>query len=108
MHEHMTDYTAHVQLPDAVLGTMFHIMLLKSDAVTFSALRVGTDTWLSFGVTASSDDDATMIISNVIHTVSHMTPVHIPAGYDESVTHLFETAPLIVTAGRTVVHSQGV
>lgn len=104
----MTDYTAHVQLPDAALGAMFHEMILKSDDPTFSALRVGADTWLSFGVTASSDDDATMIISNVVHAVGHTHPSFIPTGYDESVTHLFETAPLIVTAGRTVIHSSGV
>lgn len=104
----MTDYTAHVQLPDAALGAMFHDMTLKSDDVTFSALRVGADTWLSFGVTAGSDDDATMIISNVIHTVSRTYPTLIPAGYEDGVTHLFETAPLVVTAGRTVVHSSGV
>lgn len=108
MNETTTDYTAHVTVPDGLVGTMFHEILMTLDNVTFSALRVGATTWLSFGVNASSDDEATTLILGVMYSVSRLEATHIPEGYDESLPQLFETAPLVVTSGRTVVFSQGV
>lgn len=105
---HMTDYTAHVQLPDAAVGLMFHEMLAGMDTVTFSVMRTGSSTWISFGVNAGSDDDATMLVSSIVYSVSRLKSKNVPEGYDEDLPALFETAPMIVTAGRTVVHSSGV
>lgn len=106
--EHMTDYTAHVQLPDASVGAMFHEMIVNLNTVTFSAMRTGSESWISFGVHAESDDNATMLISSIMYSVGRLHPKFIPEGYDVDLVTLFETAPLVVTAGRTVVHSQGV
>lgn len=106
-----TDYTAHIQLPDAQIGTMFHEMLteLNLETVTFSALRVGGSTWLSIGLRAGSDDAATMIIGAIKYTVSKLgQPKLIPDGYDNDIVSLFETATTVVTSGRTVIHSEGV
>lgn len=106
-----TDYTAHIQLPDAPVGTMFHALLMDlcQDTVTFSALRVSGSAWLSFGVQASSDDNATMLIGAIKYTVSKLgQPKEIPEGYDKDIVSLFETATTIVTSGRTVIHSEGV
>lgn len=110
MNENDTDYTAHVQLPDAGVGQMFHTLLVDFDlnTVTFSALRVGSSTWLSFGVTASTDDDATMLISAIKYSVSKLIPDTVPNGYDPDIASMFGSANTIVTAGRTVIHSEGV
>lgn len=108
MNETTTDYTAHVNVPDGLVGTMFHEILMTLDNVTFSTLRVGAATWLSFGVNASSDDEAITLILGVMYSVSRLKATHIPEGYDESLPQLFETATLVVTSGRTVVFSQGV
>lgn len=103
-----TDYTAHVQLPDGVVGSMFHETVMTFDTVTFSALRVGSSTWLSFGVHAETDDTATMLVSSIMYAASRITPhsARIPEGYDENLPSLFETAPLVICAGRTVIHSE--
>lgn len=104
-----TDYTAHVQLPDAAIGSMFHTLLFRLGTVTFSALRVSGSTWLSFGVQASSDDEATMLISAIKYSVSRFAgPDVLPEGYEPGVVTLFETANTVVTSGRTVIHSEGI
>lgn len=106
----MTDYTAHLELPDAPVGALFQNLVLETDSVTCSTVRSGNGTWLSFGVDADSDDEATMLVSVVRHRVSKMDipPGLIPEGYDGSVAGGFEHTPLIITSGRTVIHSEGV
>lgn len=108
----MNDYTAHIQLPDAPVGALFQNAVLDAPNVSCSTVRSGNGTWLSFGVNASSDDEASMQVSTVRLTVSRMNPKSfwdlIPGGYDPSIFSLFEQVPMIITSGRTVIHSEGI
>lgn len=105
----MNEYTAHIQVPDAVLGSMFQQMVLEESMVTCCTLRSGSGTWLSFGVSADDDDTAVSEIGAVRHRVSLKRPTNlIPEGYEIEVAEVFASSFMIVTNGRTVVHSEGI
>src|SRR5690606_20528027 len=100
----MTDYTAHVQVPDAAIGAVLHDLVL-GEGVSCATLRSGQGTWLSFGLNADGDDAVTMEVGRIRHVVSvYDTPL--PEGYESLIS--FESAPLIITHGRTVIYSEGV
>lgn len=104
----MSEYTAHVQVPDAAIGNVLHHQLVELESVTCVTLRSGGGTWLSIGLDAENDMQATMLMSMLRYTVSRETPEldMMPEGYEN--LEPFETAPLIITHGRTVVHSEGI
>lgn len=102
----MSEYTAHVQMPDAPLGSVFYNLVMQHNDITFAATRSGQSTWLSFGVDADSDDHAQMKVGTIRHDVSRMKPEAIPELYEESAVEGFKHCPMIVTNGRTVVHSE--
>ena len=104
----MTDYTAHVEVPDAAIGAVLHEAVLGQESVTCATLRSGNGTWLSFGVEAGSDDQATTTAATVRYRVSQQGVTAVPVGYDQESLHLFENAPMIITCGRTVIHSEGI
>ena len=104
----MTDYTAHVQVPDAAIGAVLHEAVLGFDEVSCATLRSGQGTWLSFGVHSDSDDHATMQVASVRYNVSKLRPLIVPTGYESESIQLFESAPMIITCGRVVIHSEGV
>jgi hypothetical protein len=104
----VTEYTAHVQVPDAAIGASLHDAVLGTHSVTCASLRSGQGTWLSFGVNEDTDDDATMLIGDIRYRASRDAGVNIPEGYEPDSLLAFETAPMIVTHGRTVIHSEGV
>jgi hypothetical protein len=104
----MTEYTAHVQVPDAVMGAALHEAVLGIHRVTCATLRSGSGTWLSFGFNADTDDAATMMLSGIRYHASRPGRVTVPAGYDIDSIRGFESAPMIVTHGRTVIHSEGI
>lgn len=102
----MNEYTAHVQVPDAAIGAVLHDMVLGDDDVKCCTLRSGSGTWLSFGFHADSDDNASFLAASVRYQASHRGSVTLPEGYEDVLA--FETAPMIITSGRVVVHSEGV
>jgi len=104
----MSEYTAHVQVPDAAIGAVLHDVVLGSPDVTCTNLRSGSGTWLSFGFNAESDDDATMMASNIRYHASRETDIAVPRGYEKESLLSFESAPMIITQGRVVIHSEGV
>lgn len=104
----MTEYTAHVQVPDAAIGAVLHDVVLGHEAVTCSTLRSGNGTWLSVGFHADSDDAASMVASAIRYQASRAEEVVVPLGYEVESLKSFESAPMIVTCGRVVVHSEGV
>lgn len=103
----MSEYTAHVQLPDTVIGTVLFDLTFDHPNVTTAILRGGHGSWLSFGVNAESDSEAVIAVDKVRMDISRMTDVEVE-GYDEHVIAGFETAAMIMTNGRTVVYSMGV
>lgn len=104
----MNEYTAHVEVPDAVIGAVLHEAVLGRDSVTCATLRSGNGTWLSFGIQADSDDEASMLASTIRYRASRQKGMVVPDGYDAESIRLFENAPMIITCGRTVIHSEGV
>lgn len=104
----MNECTAHVQLPDAALGSMFQMLVLEDDRVTFCSSKFGGASWISFGVMSFSEEDAINAIIGVRKKVSLSTVSSIPKGYGPDVVSLFESAPMIVTSGRTVAYCEGV
>ena len=104
----MNEYTAHVQLPDAAIGAVLHDVVLGHGAVTCTTLRSGSGTWLSFGFHADSDDQASMAASSIRYHSSRVQDVDAPFGYEVESIMSFETAPMIVTSGRVVIHSEGI
>ena len=104
----MMEYTAHVQVPDAAIGAVLHDVVLGHEAVTCSTLRSGNGTWLSYGFHADSDDAASMVASSIRYHSSRPQEVTVPVGYEVDSLRSFESAPMIVTQGRVVVHSEGV
>lgn len=102
------EYTAHVQVPDAAIGAVLHDVVLGHESVSCSTLRSGNGTWLSIGFHADGDDTASMMASAIRYHASRMTGTFIPDGYDAESLRSFESAPMIVTQGRVVVHSEGV
>lgn len=102
------EYTAHVQVPDAAIGAVLHDLVLDHGAVTCATLRSGQGTWLSFGFHTEDDDEASMLCSTIRYNVSRIENIGVPEGYEADSLKSFETAPLIVTCGRVVVHSEGV
>lgn len=104
----MTEYTAHVQVPDAAIGAVLHDVVLGSTDVTCCTLRSGNGTWLSFGFHADSDDNASMLVSTIRYQSSHATDVAVPLGYEPKSLRSFESAPMIIVCGRTVIHSEGI
>ena len=104
----MTEYTAHVQVPDAALGAALHYAVLGTHGVTCASLRSGQGTWISFGVNEDYDDNAIMLIEDIRYRASRNDRILIPEGYEQDSLLAFETAPMIVTHGRTVIHSEGV
>ena len=104
----MTDYTAHVEVPDAAIGAVLHEAVLGRESVTCATLRSGNGTWLSFGIEADSDDEATTLAATIRYRVSQQKDTVVPVGYDPQSLPLFESAPMIITCGRTVIHSEGI
>lgn len=102
----MNDCTAHVQLPDAALGSMFQMLVLEDDRVTFCSSKFGGASWISFGVMSFSEDDTINAIIDVRNKVSQSIVPSVPEGYGPGVVSLFETAPMIVTSGRAVAYSE--
>jgi hypothetical protein len=102
------DYTAHVQVPDAAIGAVLHSIVLEMENVVCATLRSGNGTWLSFGLQVDSDDQAAMLTSTIRYHASQPRDMLMPDGYDEGSLKGFETAPLIVTCGRVVIHSEGI
>ena len=102
------EYTAHVQVPDAAIGAVLHDVVLGHEAVTCATLRSGNGTWLSVGFNADDDATASMVVSVIRYHASRRTGTVIPDGYDAESLRSFESAPMIVTQGRVVVHSEGV
>lgn len=103
----MSEYTAHVQLPDTVIGTGLFDQTFGHEIVTTALLRGGHGTWLSFGINAESDYEAVLSVGKVRMDVSRTADVRIE-GYEDGALVAFETAPMIVTNGRTVVYSEGI
>ena len=104
----MNDCTAHVLLPDAALGSMFQMLVLEDDRVTFCSSKFGGTSWISFGVMSFSEEDTINAIIDVRNKVSQSTVPSVPEGYGPGVVSLFETAPMIVTSGRTVAYCEHV
>ena len=104
----MTEYTVHVQVPDAAIGAVLHEVLLHFTDVTCTNLRSSGGTWLSFGLNKESDDDATMRISAIRYHASRAVIDTIPEGYDKESLLSFETAHMIIAQGRVVIHSEGI
>lgn len=104
----MSEYTAHVQVPDAAIGAVLHDVLLHFHDVDCCTLRSGNGTWLSFGFHAEADDLATMLVSTIRHHASRETNIAVPLGYEKESLLSFENAPMIITCGRVVIHSEGV
>lgn len=104
----MTEYTAHVQVPDAAIGAVLHDVVLGFTDVACCTLRSGNGTWLSFGFNSDSDAAATMLASTIRYHSSSTTDVAVPLGYEPESLRSFETAPMIIICGRTVIHSEGV
>lgn len=105
----MTEYTTHVQVPDAAIGAVLHKTLLGHEAVTCATLRSGSGTWLSFGFNADSDDSATMMASTIRYRASRpRKDIIMPEGYDIESLLSFESAPMIITQGRVVIYSEGI
>ena len=102
----MTEYTAHIQAPDAPTGAILHDQLLDRAEVSCAALRSGGGTWLSVGIRADSDDEATMTLSTLRYQISAVRGITPPEGYSEDFLASFEHAPMILCHGRTVVHSE--
>lgn len=103
------EYTAHVQVPDAAIGAVLHDVVLGHEAVTCSTLRSsGNGTWLSVGFHADSDDAASMMMSAIRYHAGNVKEVAVPIGYEADSLRSFESAPMIITQGRVVVHSEGV
>lgn len=103
----MSEYTAHVQLPDMMIGTVLLDLTFGHPDVTTAILRGGHGTWLSFGVDAESDSEAVLVVDKIRMNISQTTGVQI-SGYEDGALVAFETAPMIMTNGRCVVHSMGV
>jgi len=104
----VTEYTAHVQVPDAAIGAVLHDVVLGQQAVTCSTLRSGHGTWLSIGYNADTDDEASMTVASIRYHASRAEVLVVPEGYEPSSLLSFESAPMIVTQGRTVIYSEGV
>lgn len=104
----MTEFTAHIQLPDAAIGAVLYDIALGRPEITCATLKSGNGTWLSVGFHADSDDEATMLISTTRYQIGQMRGVAVPEGYEESSLQNFDGAPMIITCGRTVVYSEGV
>ncbi len=102
------DYTAHVQVPDAAIGAVLHGIVLGMDNVVCATLRSGNGTWLSFGLEVDSEDEACMMVSSIRYHASQPRDIPMPDGYDVGSLSGFENAPLIVTCGRVVIHSEGI
>ena len=102
----MSEYTAHVQVPDAAIGGVLQYQLLDMEAVACVTLRSGGGTWLSVGLDADDDMQVVMLVAMVRYAVSRLTDLELPEGYDS--LEAFETAPLIIIHGRTVIHSEGI
>jgi hypothetical protein len=102
------DYTAHVQVPDAAIGAVLHSIVLEMDNVDCATLRSGNGTWLSFGLQVDSDDEAAMLASTVRYHASLPREMLMPDGYDGDSLKGFETAPLVITYGRVIIHSEGI
>lgn len=104
----MSEYTAHVQVPDAAIGAVLHDLVLGHEAVTCATLRSGNGTWLSYGFHSDSDDDASMVAGAIRYHVSQSDYSPMPNGYQQESLSLFGHAPLIVTCGRVVIYSEGI
>lgn len=104
----MSEYTAHVQVPDAAIGAVLHDVVLGHASVTCSTLRSGNGTWLSYGFHAGSDDEASLVASSIRYHSSRVQEVAVPIGYEVESLKSFESAPMIVTCGRVVIHSEGI
>lgn len=103
------DYTVHVQVPDAAIGAVLHNLVLEQEEVACATLRSGNGTWLSFGLHVDSDDQAIMTTGAVRYLVSEpIDEIMMPAGYEVGSLKSFETAPMILTSGRTVIYSEGI
>lgn len=102
----MNEYTAHVQVADAAIGAVLHDVVLGDDEVTCATLRSGGGTWLSFGFHADGDDNASFMVNSIRYHASRANVVVLPDGYDDLLA--FDAAPMIITCGRVVIHSEGV
>lgn len=82
--------------------------LIDKDAVTMTAMRNEGGTWVSFGVEAPTDDAVVMIVAGLRYNIcrEEQELLVLPEGYDS--LGAFESAPLIITSGRTIVHSEGI
>ena len=106
----MTDYTAHVMVPDAVIGATFVDLVLDQYGVDCATLRCGAESWLSIGFSAEADDEAVIKVSGLRERIKNKTEtsVRFPEGYASNALEMFQSSPMIVTHGRTVVYSEGV
>lgn len=104
----MTDYTAHVMVPDVKIGGVFQDIVLGQWGVACATLRAGAESWLSIGLSAETDDEATLAVSRLRDDVKALKGVQFPEGYGENALDMFADSPMILTHGRTVVFSQGV
>lgn len=104
----MTEYTAHVQVPDAAIGSTLHGVVLGHPDVTSCTLRSDNGTWLSFGFRSETEHGAVMLVSTIRYHSSRVTDFDVPRGYERDSLLSFETAPMIVTCGPVVVHSEGI
>lgn len=102
----MNEYTAHVQVPDSATGAVLHEVLLGDDDVTCCTLRSGSGTWLSFGFHSDTDDNASFLVNSIRYHASRANVVILPDGYEDLLA--FDAAPMIITCGRVVIHSEGV
>jgi len=102
------EYTAHVQVPDAAIGAVLHSIVLEMENVDCATLRSGNGTWLSFGLQVDNDDQAAMLTSTIRYRASQPRDMLMPDGYDGGSLSGFENAPMILTCGRVVIHSEGV
>lgn len=104
----MTEYTAHIQVPDAAIGAVLHDIMLGFEETTCATLRSGNGTWLSVGFHAEGDDHATFQTGTMRYAVSQIRGVEVPEGYAEDCLKEFENQPMVVCQGRTVVYSEGI
>lgn len=104
----MSDYTAHVMVPDVIIGATMQDLVLNQFGVACATLRCGSESWLSIGFSAETDDEAIMQISGLRIAVMGLKEIEFPDGYGENALEMFATSPMIVNHGRTVVYSEGV
>lgn len=103
----MTEYTVLTHLPDINIAMAAFELITDRPEVNVTLIRTGQGTWLSYGLNAETDAEAVFKADEIRYAVSQTENVEIP-GYDAGALKAFETAPMIVTSGRSVISSVGV